>query len=171
MDTTGPNKGFIKRVVKNLPSDRRKKVEAWAGICMCHATHPHFRLSVLVISCTTPGLQYVYVYTTDCDYSGTQSADSNAGHAKRQCEGVNAKHIDAIDAHVRLFQWHHWIQACSHPQYTPCRVFDTSPCMCMSIVSGSRVERYATPLVTQAKCRWTEACRVIAYVNRRSQEA
>ena len=38
MGTPGPNKGFIKRVVKKLPNDRRKKVEAWAGICMCHAS-------------------------------------------------------------------------------------------------------------------------------------
>ena len=43
--------------------------------------------------------------------SGTQCVDSNSGHMKKGAFGVNAKHVACVDAHIRVYQWNHWIRS------------------------------------------------------------
>ena len=44
-------------------------------------------------------------------HPGTQCVDSNSGHLKTAALSVNARHREAVDAHLRVFQWNHWIRS------------------------------------------------------------
>ena len=30
---------------------------------------------------------------------------------KKGAFGVNAKHVECVDAHIRVYQWNHWIRS------------------------------------------------------------
>ena len=40
--------------------------------------------------------------------AGTQSLDGWWSHGKRACHGVQARHPEHVEAHLRFEQWQHW---------------------------------------------------------------